>query len=40
MIRMVKMRFLDGRKYFVQKEIGRIIGVSRHVIGREMAGIS
>ena len=26
-IRMLKMRFLDGRKYFVQKEVGRIIGV-------------
>ena len=33
-IRMLKMRFLDGRKYFVQKEVGRIIGVSRQMINR------
>ena len=27
-IRMLRMRSEDGRKYFVQKEVGRIIGVS------------
>jgi len=33
-IRMLRMRTEDGRKYFVQKEVGRIIGVSRQMINR------
>jgi hypothetical protein len=33
-IRMLKMRTPEGQKYFVQKEVGRIIGVSRQMINR------
>ncbi len=33
-IRMLKMRTLDGRRYFIQQEVGRIIGVSRQMINR------
>jgi transposase-like protein len=33
-IRMLKMRTEEGGKYFVQKEVGRIIGVSRQMINR------
>jgi len=33
-IRMLKMRSPEGQKYFVQKEVGRIIGVSRQMINR------
>jgi transposase-like protein len=33
-IRMLRMRTLEGRKYFVQQEVGRIIGVSRQMINR------
>ena len=28
-IRMLRMRTRDGRRYFLQKEVGKIIGVSR-----------
>ena len=33
-IRMLKMRTEEGKKYFVQKEVGKIIGVSRQMINR------
>ena len=33
-IRMLRMRTLEGGKYFVQQEVGRIIGVSRQMINR------
>ena len=33
-IRMLRMRTEDGRKYLVQKEAGKIIGVSRQMINR------
>lgn len=33
-IRMIKMRDEDGKKYFVQKEIGKVIGISRQMINR------
>lgn len=33
-IRMIKMRDEAGGKYFVQKEIGKVIGVSRQMINR------
>ena len=33
-IRMIKMRSAEGRKYFVQAEIGRLIGVSRQMVNR------
>ena len=33
-IRMLRIRTEDGRKYFVQKEVGKIIGVSRQMINR------
>ena len=33
-IRMLRMRSPEGQKYFVQKEVGRIIGVSRQMINR------
>ncbi len=33
-IRMLKMRNPEGQKYFVQEEVGRIIGVSRQMINR------
>ncbi len=31
-IRMLRMHTENGRKYLVQKEVGRIIGVSRQMI--------
>ncbi len=33
-IRMLRMRKPGGQKYFVQKEVGKIIGVSRQMINR------
>ncbi|MBW8035939.1 MAG: hypothetical protein FVQ79_09985 [Planctomycetes bacterium] len=33
-IRMLKMRNPEGQKYFVQKEVGKIIGLSRQMINR------
>jgi transposase-like protein/transposase len=33
-VRMLRMRTADDRKYFVQKEVGNIIGVSRQMINR------
>ena len=33
-IRMLRMRSTGGQKYFVQKEVGKIIGVSRQMINR------
>ena len=33
-IRMLRMRSTEGQKYFVQKEVGKIIGVSRQMINR------
>jgi transposase-like protein len=33
-IRMLRMRTLEGRKYFVQQEVGQIIEVSRQMINR------
>jgi transposase-like protein/transposase len=33
-IRMLKMRTLGGSKYFVQHEVGKIIGVSRQMVNR------
>ncbi len=33
-IRMLKMRTVEGRRYFNQQEVGRIIGVSRQMINR------
>jgi hypothetical protein len=39
LIRMLRMRTEDGRKYFVQKEVGRIIGVSRQMINPALAGL-
>ncbi|GAI74404.1 unnamed protein product, partial [marine sediment metagenome] len=33
-IRMLRMRTRDGRRYFLQKEVGKIIGVSRQMINR------
>ncbi|MEE9502036.1 MAG: DDE-type integrase/transposase/recombinase [Candidatus Aminicenantaceae bacterium] len=33
-IRMLRMRSPEGQKYFVQKEVGKIIGVSRQMINR------
>ena len=33
-IRMLRMRTEDGRKYFIQKEVGKVIGVSRQMINR------
>lgn len=33
-IRMLRMRSSEGEKYFVQKEVGAIIGVSRQMINR------
>ncbi len=33
-IRMLRMRTPEGKKYFVQKEVGKIIGVSRQMINR------
>jgi len=33
-IRMIKMRTLEDHKYFVQEEVGTIIGVSRQMINR------
>ena len=33
-IRMLKMRTGYGRKYFIQEEVGKIIGVSRQMINR------
>jgi len=33
-IRMLKMRTLEHHKYFVQEEVGKIIGVSRQMINR------
>ena len=33
-IRMLRMRTRDGHRYFLQKEVGRIIGVSRQMINR------
>ncbi len=38
-IRMLKMRTEVGSKYFVQKEVGRIIGVSRQMINQSLAGV-
>ncbi len=33
-IRMIKMRTVEDHKYFVQEEVGKIIGVSRQMINR------
>ncbi len=33
-IRMLRMRTEEGRKYFTQQEVGKIIGVSRQMINR------
>jgi len=33
-IRMLRMRTVDDKKYFLQNEVGRIIGVSRQMINR------
>ena len=33
-IRMLKMRTAYGHKYFIQEEVGKIIGVSRQMINR------
>ena len=33
-IRMLRMRSTEGKKYFVQKQVGKIIGVSRQMINR------
>ncbi len=33
-IRMLRMRTKEGRKYFTQQEVGKIIGVSRQMINR------
>jgi transposase-like protein/transposase len=33
-VRMLKIRTEDGRKYFIQQEVGKVIGVSRQMINR------
>ena len=33
-IRMLQMKDKDSKKYFIQKEVGKIIGVSRQMINR------
>ena len=33
-IRMLQMKDKDSKKYFIQKEVGKIIGVSRQMIHR------
>ena len=33
-IRMIKMRTVEGGKYFVQEQVGKIIGVSRQMVNR------
>jgi hypothetical protein len=33
-IRMLRMRTLSGKRYFLQSEVGKIIGVSRQMINR------
>ena len=33
-IRMLRMRTEEGRKYFTQQEVGKIIGVSRQMVNR------
>jgi len=33
-VRMIKMRTDDGRKYLTQEQIGKIIGVSRQMVNR------